>query len=206
MTSHIYFHLLMVSMPFLTPVIYGHRQNCQYPSRGNDIQWEKLEGKTFYKSMNDGDAISANVACMKVHNFTKVEDGVEATFEKYLFRSPDKPDVVRLHAQKVRRGFYMLDKNTDSAMMRDMEEEDGPINEKAVREYVEVMSADLEFQVTDYENYFIVVRCAEEGRWYVRPFTKRPVPTAEDVLRIWRALYKNGIDQPLFMSHCSDVL
>nr|XP_039248806.1 uncharacterized protein LOC120326552 [Styela clava] len=112
MTGHICFQLLMISMPFLTPVIYGHRQNCQYPSRGNDIQWKKLEGKTFYESMNDGNAISADVACVKVHNFTKVEDGVEATMENYIFRSPDKPDIVRLHALKVGRGFYIVDKRT----------------------------------------------------------------------------------------------
>ncbi|XP_039248992.2 uncharacterized protein LOC120326720 isoform X1 [Styela clava] len=206
MTILIYFQLLVISMPFLTPVIYGHRQNCQYPPRGNYIQWEKLEGKTFYKSMNDGDAISADVACVKLHNFTKVEDGVEATFEKYLFRSPDKSDIVPIHARNVRRGFYMLDESTDSAMMRGIVKTDGPINEKAVRENIEVMSADPQFYVTDYKNYFIVVRCSEEGRWYVKPFTESPVPTAEDVLRIWRALYKNGIDQPLFMSHCSNVL
>ncbi|XP_077967860.1 uncharacterized protein LOC120326720 isoform X2 [Styela clava] len=202
MTGHICFQLLMISMPF--PVIYGHMQNCQYPSRGNDIQWKKLEGKTFYESMNDGNAISADVACVKVHNFTKVEDGVEATMERYLFRSPDKPDIVRLHALKVGRGFYIVDKRT--ALMRDVVKEDSFINKKAVREYIEVMSADPQFYVTDYKNYFIVVRCSEEGRWYVKPFTESPVPTAEDVLRIWRALYKNGIDQPLFMSHCSNVL
>nr|XP_039249260.1 uncharacterized protein LOC120326965 [Styela clava] len=206
MRSLVYVQLFLVSMQFLTRVNYAHRQKCEYRPTRNDIQWEKLAGKTFYNSLNDGDAVSDDVACVKVHNITKVDDGVKATLDKYLFSSPDKPDVIRLHAQKNGPGFYMLDKNTDSAIMRDVINEHGGINEKAVIENIKVSQSDAEFHVTDYENYFIIVRCSDEGRWYVQPHTSGSVPTAEDVLRIWRALYENGINQPLFMSHCSEVL
>ncbi|XP_039249086.2 uncharacterized protein LOC120326798 [Styela clava] len=206
MRSQVYVQLLLIFLQFFTRTNCACEQNCQYPTRRHDIQWEKLRDKTFYQSMNDGDGVSSDVACVKVHNFTKVEDGFKATLEKYLFRSPDKPDVVRLHAQKIRPGFYMLDRKTDSAMSRDIVNKDGGINEKAVLEDTVVIHFEAEFHVTDYENYFIVVRCSKEGRWYVRPHTRRPVPTTEDVLRIWRALYKSGIYQPLFVSHCSEVL
>ena len=34
--------------------------------------------------MNDGDAVSDDVADVKVHKITKVDNGVESTLEKYL--------------------------------------------------------------------------------------------------------------------------
>ncbi|XP_039248985.2 uncharacterized protein LOC120326713 isoform X1 [Styela clava] len=206
MKSYIYVQILLIIIQTLLRMNLAQSRRCQYPLRPNDIQWKQLEGKTFYQTLNDGDAVSRDVACTKIYDITPVENGFKLILEKYLFRSLENPDVVRLHANKVKGGFYMLDKSIEPAMLYDIVEENGEINENAVLENTVVMFGDLEFQLTDYENYFIVVRCSKEGRWYLRPHTRSPVPNAEDVLRIWRALYKNGINQPLFMSHCSDVL
>ncbi|XP_039248986.2 uncharacterized protein LOC120326713 isoform X2 [Styela clava] len=178
MKSYIYVQILLIIIQTLLRMNLAQSRRCQYPLRPNDIQWKQLEGKTFYQTLNDGDAVSRDVACTKIYDITPVENGFKLILEKYLFRSLENPDVVRLHANKVKGGFYMLDKSIEPAMLYDIVEENGEINENAVL----------------------------ESRWYLRPHTRSPVPNAEDVLRIWRALYKNGINQPLFMSHCSDVL
>ncbi|XP_039259486.2 uncharacterized protein LOC120335927 isoform X2 [Styela clava] len=156
-------------------------EKCQYPEvLPPPINWTKLEGKTFYLSLNDGSVTSKEVACVVMTNITAVIGGYRGTFVKYLHATPTKPEnPVRLRFITVNDGYYeVLERVAAKIDLPDLVEQDGRINWRK------------EF----------------EGHWYVRPYIRNSVPTANDVLHVWKALHDHGIYLPLQVSECDSCI
>nr|XP_039259485.1 uncharacterized protein LOC120335927 isoform X1 [Styela clava] len=184
-------------------------EKCQYPEvLPPPINWTKLEGKTFYLSLNDGSVTSKEVACVVMTNITAVIGGYRGTFVKYLHATPTKPEnPVRLRFITVNDGYYeVLERVAAKIDLPDLVEQDGRINWRKEFEDIHIHLEQPPFKITDYENYVIVIRCNKNGHWYVRPYIRNSVPTANDVLHVWKALHDHGIYLPLQVSECDSCI
>ncbi|XP_039259491.2 uncharacterized protein LOC120335929 [Styela clava] len=182
---------------------------CKYPEETpKPLNWTKLEGKSFYLSLHGNLEYEVGIACYVMTNITTAIHGFRATFLKYLHSSPSNPIPMPFRFLNTDGGYYdVIEKVAAKLRLPELVEKDGRIDWEKESESIRSALEDPYYTLTDYENYVIGLRCLKNGKWYVRPYIKNPVPTANDVLLVWKVLHEHGIHLPaLHLSACDKIL
>ncbi|XP_077972768.1 uncharacterized protein LOC120338010 isoform X1 [Styela clava] len=136
---------------------------CSMPIPQKDLDISKLNNTVWYLGIQTNDAVSADVTCARIHNFTVTSTGLEVHTEEFGAGSHRTDFITHLIRQRL--GVYH-ESTEDEPFLKTAHEYtlNGKFNPEARKEDEKHLLKDDYVFITDYSNYLGVVVCPAKGK------------------------------------------
>nr|XP_039265868.1 uncharacterized protein LOC120341428 [Styela clava] len=197
------FNCLMLAVFLCGSVSSVFAEKCALPIPQEELDISKLEDTVWYLGVQTNDAVSSDVTCARVNNFTITSTGFSAHLKEFGAGS-HRTDFIS-HLIRHRLGVYHRSPEEEPSLKAAHEYTlNGKFNAEARKIDDETLLKDDFVLIADYSNYFGIIYCSAEGEWILWNYFRQPKPSLHSIIKFYNKLHELGVSARFHASRCNE--
>ncbi|XP_077974138.1 uncharacterized protein LOC144429803 [Styela clava] len=172
-----------------------------------DINWNRLAGTTWYQMLNTRDAVVNVSPCFIIRFHEATDDGIKFEFIMLDPSYPNDVSIVLQEFYKTESGYRLRKANENEFMDASISQAIAHSSGELVNDIKDVIDhfENTRQFFTDYESYFIGIRCGEDSQ-YVYAYSSYNGISAKLTSQIYNTMIQHDSRAvPLYFAKCNQI-